>query len=109
MLGKESLSKKTLFIAGDATLVHANCGSQNVWAVDSRGQVYLRIGVRPIAYQGLSPAWVPVEGSTSTLGAKFTQVYSGSNDWMVGIPWSCTDRTELANYRWKKKQNQLAW
>lgn len=64
-------------------LTSLSCGTQNVWAVDSKGNVHLRIGLKPPSKNYLSPAWVPVDGSTHTAGSKFTEVVTGPNDWMV--------------------------
>lgn len=50
--------------AGDIQLVHLSCSYDTVWACDSRGLVYMRIGsLRPPARLTLPPAWVPVESA----------------------------------------------
>ena len=68
---------------GGVKLISLSCGAQNVWAVDSHGQVYLRIGLKPPSKNYLSPAWVPVDGSTHNEGAKFVKVVTGPSDWVV--------------------------
>ena len=60
-----------------------SCGTLNVWAVDQKGGVHLRIGVTAPTNQLLNPAWVPVDGMPQTIGAKFMRVAAGPNDWMV--------------------------
>ena len=59
------------------------CGGENVWAVDNRGKVHLRIGISAPSNQLLNPAWVPVDGVPQTVGAKFVTVAPGPQDWMV--------------------------
>lgn len=47
---------------GGIQLVHLSCSYDTVWACDSKGVVYMRLGsLRPPAPQTLPPAWVPVE------------------------------------------------
>ena len=64
-------------------MVHVSCGVSNVWGVDNEGMVYLRIGNGPPSQQFLNPAWVPVDGTPQTSGAKFRTVVTGPLDWMV--------------------------
>ena len=66
-------------------MVHLSCGSQNVWAVDNMGLIYLRIGNQPPNSKHLNPAWVPVEGAPHHAGARFTRVYTGISEWMVRL------------------------
>uniref|UniRef100_A0A673BVR2 Tectonin beta-propeller repeat containing 2 n=1 Tax=Sphaeramia orbicularis TaxID=375764 RepID=A0A673BVR2_9TELE len=42
-------------------LVSVSCGSQNVWAVDSRGVVYFRVGTQPLNPSMMLPAWIHIE------------------------------------------------
>uniref|UniRef100_A0A6B0VG60 Putative proline-rich receptor-like protein kinase perk7 n=1 Tax=Ixodes ricinus TaxID=34613 RepID=A0A6B0VG60_IXORI len=47
---------------GGTQLVHLSCSNDTVWACDSKGVVYMRLGsLRPPAERTLPPAWVPVE------------------------------------------------
>ena len=73
------------------------CGAENVWAVDHRGQVYMRIGVTAPVNQLLNPAWVPVDGAPQTIGARFVKVMTASNDWMVSLYFKQTH-----SYQWDK-------
>jgi hypothetical protein len=70
---------------GGVKIVWLSTGALNVWAVDNKGQVYLRIGVEPPSKHLLNPAWVHVDGSTQSAGTKFTRVYAGPSDWMVCV------------------------
>ncbi|XP_013385306.1 tectonin beta-propeller repeat-containing protein 2-like isoform X1 [Lingula anatina] len=67
---------------GDSKLVSVSCGTENVWAVDDKGAVFLRIGTKAPSSHYLNPAWVQVDG-LATAGAIFTQVATGPEDWMV--------------------------
>ena len=72
-----------VFLPGGAKLLHISCGFNNVWAVDNKGMVYLRIGIKAPLRNEMSPAWVPVDGSTHHAGGKFLKVITGPMDWMV--------------------------
>ena len=77
---------KIIFICtGNSRLVHLCCGKDNVWAVDHKGRMFLRIGVVAPVRQSLSPAWVIVDGKPNTIGARFTHVYTGPHDWMASL------------------------
>lgn len=75
--------KTPVFFAGNVRLISLSCGLQNVWAVDHQGGVVMRIGLGAPSPSQLNPAWVPVEGSTCAVGARFTSVAVAANDWMV--------------------------
>ncbi len=70
-------------LTGRSKLVSLSCGTENVWGVDNTGIVYLRIGTKAPSPGHLNPAWVPVDGTTHSSGAKFTKVIAGPSDWMV--------------------------
>lgn len=54
--------------------IHISCGSEVSWAVDDKGEVYMRIGsLRPPGLQDMSPAWNKVESSVCCKGV-FTKV-----------------------------------
>lgn len=46
---------------GSVRLVSISCGSQNVWALDSRGLVYFRVGTQPLNPNMMLPAWIHIE------------------------------------------------
>lgn len=50
-----------LCVKGSVRLVSVSCGSQNVWAVDSRGVVYFRVGTQPLNPSMMLPAWIHIE------------------------------------------------
>lgn len=54
-------AKCYLCLKGSVRLVSVSCGSQNVWAVDSRGVVYFRVGTQPLNPSMMLPAWIHIE------------------------------------------------
>lgn len=66
---------------GEAHLIHLSCGSRNVWAIDSDGVVYQRIGVKAPSTHSLQAAWLPVDSGPS--GTTFIQVFTGPSDLYV--------------------------
>ncbi|XP_034432096.1 tectonin beta-propeller repeat-containing protein 2 isoform X5 [Hippoglossus hippoglossus] len=46
---------------GNVRLVSLSCGSQNIWAVDSLGVVYFRVGTQPLNPSMMLPAWIHIE------------------------------------------------
>ena len=47
--------------AGAVKLTGLACGSQHVWACDSRGGVYFRVGTQPLNPNLMLPAWIMIE------------------------------------------------
>ncbi|KAK3591291.1 hypothetical protein CHS0354_004340 [Potamilus streckersoni] len=72
----------------DNQLIHVSCGQQYVWAVDSDGDVFQRIGVRAPSTHGLNAAWLPVDRG----GTVFTHIKAGPQDWMV---WAIDNRRQV--------------
>lgn len=57
-----------------------SCGSQNVWAVDSRGMVYFRVGTQPLNPNMMLPAWISIEPPVLPVGVQLVQVVSCPGD-----------------------------
>ena len=73
-------------LSGDTMLTSISCGTLNVWAVDSQGVVYQRIGVKAPSSHSLNAAWLPVDmGKPSS--TVFSHIATGPKDFMVG---TCT-------------------
>ncbi|KAL3873059.1 hypothetical protein ACJMK2_036220 [Sinanodonta woodiana] len=72
----------------DNQLIHVSCGQQNVWAVDSNGDVFQRIGVRAPTSHSLNAAWLPVDRGDTV----FTHIKAGPQDWMV---WAIDNRRQV--------------
>lgn len=47
--------------AGTVRLTSLSCGNQHVWACDSRGGVYFRVGTQPLNPSLMLPAWIMIE------------------------------------------------
>ena len=46
---------------GAVKLTSLACGNQHVWACDSRGGVYFRVGTQPLNPSLMLPAWIAIE------------------------------------------------
>ncbi|XP_078316066.1 tectonin beta-propeller repeat-containing protein 2-like isoform X2 [Crassostrea virginica] len=76
---------------GDTMLTSISCGTLNVWAVDSQGVVYQRIGVKAPSSHSLNAAWLPVDmGKPSS--TVFTHIATGPKDFMV---WAIDNRRQV--------------
>lgn len=71
---------------GDVFLVHLSCNNSFVWAVDSEGQVFNRIGAGAPRPGQLNPVWLPIDTYSEII---FTKVVNGPLDWMV---WAVDNR-----------------
>lgn len=65
--------------AGDAILTSVSISSEVAWAVDLRGEVWMRLGsLKPPTTASLPPAWVPVDsGQLAPSGCQFASVFLG--------------------------------
>ncbi|XP_077522659.1 tectonin beta-propeller repeat-containing protein 2 isoform X3 [Amblyomma americanum] len=78
---------------GDAQLTHLSCSYETVWACDTKGTVYMRIGsLRPPAPRTLPPAWVPVESGYQEESPFISAVYVGPRNFMV---WAIDNRKRI--------------
>ncbi|CAN7999846.1 unnamed protein product [Ixodes hexagonus] len=78
---------------GGIQLVHLSCSYDTVWACDSKGIVYMRLGsLRPPAPQTLPPAWVPVESGYQEDSPFVSAVYVGPQNYMV---WAIDNRKRV--------------
>ncbi|XP_020826769.1 tectonin beta-propeller repeat-containing protein 2 isoform X4 [Phascolarctos cinereus] len=46
---------------GAIKLISLSCGNQHIWACDSRGGVYFRVGTQPLNPSLMLPAWITIE------------------------------------------------
>ncbi|XP_029900840.1 tectonin beta-propeller repeat-containing protein 2 isoform X2 [Myripristis murdjan] len=65
---------------GAVRLVSVCCGSQNVWAVDSRGIVYFRVGTQPLNPSMMLPAWIHIEPPVQPVGVQLVSIRTSPND-----------------------------
>ncbi|XP_077587757.1 tectonin beta-propeller repeat-containing protein 2 [Stigmatopora nigra] len=74
---------------GSVRLVSISCGSQNVWALDSRGLVYFRVGTQPLNPNMMLPAWIHIEPPDQPVGVQLVSLETSPND---GFLWALDNR-----------------
>uniref|UniRef100_A0AAQ5Z5B9 HPS5-like beta-propeller domain-containing protein n=1 Tax=Amphiprion ocellaris TaxID=80972 RepID=A0AAQ5Z5B9_AMPOC len=85
---------------GGVRLVSVSCGSQNVWAVDSRGVVYFRVGTQPLNPSMMLPAWIHIEPPVQPIGVQLVSIQTSPNDrllWALDNRGSVFVRTGLSD------------
>ncbi|XP_059208649.1 tectonin beta-propeller repeat-containing protein 2 [Centropristis striata] len=85
---------------GSVRLVSVSCGSQNVWAVDSRGVVYFRVGTQPMNPSMMLPAWIHIEPPGQPIGVQLVSIQTSPNDrllWALDNRGSVFVRTGLSD------------
>ncbi|XP_041668952.1 tectonin beta-propeller repeat-containing protein 2 [Cheilinus undulatus] len=85
---------------GGVRLVSVSCGSQNVWAVDSRGVVYFRVGTQPLNPSMMLPAWIQIDPPAQPIGVQLVSIQTSPNDrllWAVDNRGSVFVRTGLSD------------
>uniref|UniRef100_A0A671YK70 Tectonin beta-propeller repeat containing 2 n=1 Tax=Sparus aurata TaxID=8175 RepID=A0A671YK70_SPAAU len=85
---------------GSVRLVSVSCGSQNVWAVDSRGIVYFRVGTQPLNPSMMLPAWIHIEPPVQPIGVQLVSIQTSPNDrllWALDNRGSVFVRTGLSD------------
>ncbi|XP_073097910.1 tectonin beta-propeller repeat-containing protein 2 isoform X1 [Manis javanica] len=68
---------------GAIKLTSLACGNQHVWACDSRGGVYFRVGTQPLNPSLMLPAWIMIEPPIQPTGVTLVSVCSSPNDQML--------------------------
>uniref|UniRef100_A0A8C2ZX34 Tectonin beta-propeller repeat containing 2 n=1 Tax=Cyclopterus lumpus TaxID=8103 RepID=A0A8C2ZX34_CYCLU len=84
---------------GSVRLVSVSCGSQNVWAVDTRGIVYFRVGTQPLNPSMMLPAWINIEPPVQPIGVQLVRIQTSPNDrllWALDNRGSVLVRTGLS-------------
>ncbi|XP_061651275.1 tectonin beta-propeller repeat-containing protein 2 isoform X3 [Phyllopteryx taeniolatus] len=74
---------------GSVRLVSVSCGSQNVWALDSRGLVYFRVGTQPLNPNMMLPAWIHIEPPDQPVGVQLVSIETSPNDRLL---WALDNR-----------------
>ncbi|XP_067469753.1 tectonin beta-propeller repeat-containing protein 2 isoform X1 [Thunnus thynnus] len=85
---------------GGVRLVSVSCGSQNVWAVDSRGVVYFRVGTQPLNPSMMLPAWIHIDPPVQPVGVQLVSIQTSPNDrllWALDNRGSVFVRTGLSD------------
>ncbi|XP_077632608.1 tectonin beta-propeller repeat-containing protein 2 isoform X1 [Crocuta crocuta] len=68
---------------GPIKLTSLACGNQHIWACDSRGGVYFRVGTQPLNPSLMLPAWISIEPPVQPAGVTLVSVYASPNDQML--------------------------
>uniref|UniRef100_A0A8P0T4K5 Tectonin beta-propeller repeat containing 2 n=1 Tax=Canis lupus familiaris TaxID=9615 RepID=A0A8P0T4K5_CANLF len=68
---------------GAIKLTSLACGNQHIWACDSRGGVYFRVGTQPLNPSLMLPAWIMIEPPVQPAGVTLVSVHSSPNDQML--------------------------
>ncbi|XP_029349066.1 tectonin beta-propeller repeat-containing protein 2 isoform X2 [Echeneis naucrates] len=82
-------SRRSSEVKGNVRLVSVSCGSQNVWAVDSRGVVYFRVGTQPLNPSMMLPAWIHIEPPAQPIGVQLVSIQTSPNDRLL---WALDNR-----------------
>ncbi|XP_008579093.1 PREDICTED: tectonin beta-propeller repeat-containing protein 2 [Galeopterus variegatus] len=68
---------------GAIKLTSLACGNQHIWACDSRGGVYFRVGTQPLNPSLMLPAWIMIEPPVQPAGVTLVSVHASPNDQML--------------------------
>ncbi|KAM4690537.1 tectonin beta-propeller repeat-containing protein 2 [Rhinophrynus dorsalis] len=68
---------------GPVKLCSLSCGNQHIWACDTSGVVYFRVGTQPLNPSMMLPAWIMIEPPIQPVGISLVGVYSSPNDRML--------------------------
>ncbi|KAJ1069942.1 hypothetical protein K5549_017390, partial [Capra hircus] len=68
---------------GAVKLTSLACGNQHVWACDSRGGVYFRVGTQPLNPSLMLPAWIAIEPPVQPAGVTLVSVHCSPDDQML--------------------------
>ncbi|XP_060611137.2 tectonin beta-propeller repeat-containing protein 2 [Anolis sagrei] len=84
-------TKLDLSQLGAVKLRSLACGNQHIWACDSSGGIYFRVGTQPLNPSLMLPAWIMIEPPIQPVGVNLISVYSSSNDqslWAIDSKWN---------------------
>ncbi|XP_039220728.1 tectonin beta-propeller repeat-containing protein 2 isoform X3 [Crotalus tigris] len=91
-------TKLDLTQLGAVTLTSLACGNQHIWACDSYGGIYFRVGTQPLNPNLMLPAWIMIEPPIQAAGVHLISVYSSPNDqslWAIDNKWNVHVRTGI--------------
>ncbi|XP_050010581.1 tectonin beta-propeller repeat-containing protein 2 isoform X2 [Alexandromys fortis] len=83
---------------GTVRLTSLACGNQHIWACDSKGGVYFRVGTQPLNPSLMLPAWIMIEPPVQPAGVTLVSVHSSPNDqmlWALDSRWNVHVRTGI--------------
>ncbi|XP_075782654.1 tectonin beta-propeller repeat-containing protein 2 isoform X2 [Pelodiscus sinensis] len=94
-------TKLDLSQLGAIKLISLACGNQHIWACDTSGGVYFRVGTQPLNPSLMLPAWImieppiqisnPAKEGNKPVGLNLVSVHSSPNDqmlWAIDSKWN---------------------
>lgn len=91
-------TKLDLSQLGAVKLTSLACGNQHIWACDSRGRIYFRVGTQPLNPSLMLPAWISIEPPTQPAGVTLVSIYASPNDqmlWALDSRWNVYVRSGI--------------
>uniref|UniRef100_A0A8C8SAY5 Tectonin beta-propeller repeat containing 2 n=1 Tax=Pelusios castaneus TaxID=367368 RepID=A0A8C8SAY5_9SAUR len=84
-------TKLDLSQLGCIKLASVACGNQHIWACDTSGGVYFRVGTQPLNPSLMLPAWIMIDPPVQPMGINLFSVHSSPNDqmlWAIDTKWN---------------------
>ncbi|XP_030307651.1 tectonin beta-propeller repeat-containing protein 2 [Calypte anna] len=93
-------TKLDLSQLGGVKLINLTCGNQHVWACDSSGGIYFRVGTQPFNPSLMLPAWIMIEPPIQPVGINLVSIHSSPNDqmlWAIDSKWNVHVRVGITD------------
>ncbi|KFO74857.1 Tectonin beta-propeller repeat-containing protein 2 [Cuculus canorus] len=93
-------TKLDLSQLGTVKLISLTCGNQHVWACDSSGGIYFRVGTQPLNPSLMLPAWIMIEPPIQPVGINLVSIHSSPNDqmlWAIDSKWNVHVRVGITD------------
>ncbi|XP_051478563.1 tectonin beta-propeller repeat-containing protein 2 isoform X2 [Apus apus] len=93
-------TKLDLSQLGAVRLISLTCGNQHVWACDSSGGIYFRVGTQPFNPNLMLPAWIMIEPPIQPVGINLVSIHSSPNDqmlWAIDSKWNVHVRVGITD------------
>ncbi|KAM7109977.1 tectonin beta-propeller repeat-containing protein 2 isoform 2-T2 [Ciconia maguari] len=93
-------TKLDLSQLGAVKLISLTCGNQHVWACDTSGGIYFRVGTQPLNPSLMLPAWIMIEPPIQPVGINLVGIHSSPNDqmlWAIDSKWNVHVRVGITD------------
>ncbi|XP_069639531.1 tectonin beta-propeller repeat-containing protein 2 isoform X3 [Haliaeetus albicilla] len=93
-------TKLDLSQLGAVKLISLTCGNQHVWACDTSGGIYFRVGTQPLNPSLMLPAWIMIEPPIQPVGINLVSIHSSPNDqmlWAIDSKWNVHVRVGITD------------
>ncbi|XP_017662926.1 PREDICTED: tectonin beta-propeller repeat-containing protein 2 isoform X2 [Lepidothrix coronata] len=93
-------TKLDLTQLGAVKLISLTCGNQHVWACDTNGGIYFRVGTQPLNPSLMLPAWIMIEPPIQPVGINLVSIHSSPNDqmlWAIDSKWNVHVRVGITD------------